>query len=88
MAASQDAGAVLEGLFEQWDGLVESARVVVGDGEVVACGEGVGVVGAQEVLEVFEVLLEQGDGVVEPASVVVVEDEVVACGEGVGVVGA
>ena len=88
MAASQDAGAVLEGLFEQWDGLVESARVLVGDGEVVACGEGVGVVGAQDVREVGEVLLEQWDGFVEPASCLVVEGEVVACGEGVGVVGA
>ena len=49
MVGAQDAGAVVEGLLEQGDGLVESAGGLVGVGEVVACGEGVGVVGAQGV---------------------------------------
>ena len=78
MVGAQGAGAVFEGLPVQGDGVVEPARFPVGCGEVVACGEGVGVVGAQEVLEVFEVLLEQGDGVVEPASVLVGVGEVAA----------
>ena len=41
---AQDAGAVVEVLFVQGDGLVEPAGVLVGAGEVVACGQGVGVV--------------------------------------------
>ena len=36
MVGAQDAGAVFEGLLEQGDGVVESARVEVGVGEVVA----------------------------------------------------
>ena len=36
MFGSQDAGAVLEGLLEEGDGVVESACVLVGTGEVVA----------------------------------------------------
>ena len=36
MVGSQDAGAVLEGLLVQRDGLIEPARSLVGVGEVVA----------------------------------------------------
>ena len=36
MVGSQDVGAVLEGLFEQGDGVVEPAGIPVGAGEVVA----------------------------------------------------
>ena len=36
MVGSQDAGAVLEGLFVQGDGLIEPAGILVGVGEVVA----------------------------------------------------
>ena len=36
MVGSQDVGAVFEGLFVQGDGLVESAGILVGAGEVVA----------------------------------------------------
>ena len=50
----------------------------VGVGEVVACGEGAGVVGAKAVFEVFEGLLVQGDGFVEPARVLVCAGEVAA----------
>ena len=36
MVGSQDAGAVLEGLLVQGDGLIEPAGIPVGVGEVVA----------------------------------------------------
>ena len=36
VVGSQDAGAVLEGLLEQGDGLIEPASGLVGAGEVVA----------------------------------------------------
>ena len=36
MVGSQDVGAVFEGLLVKGDGFVESARVLVGVGEVVA----------------------------------------------------
>ena len=49
MVGSQDASAVFEGLLVQGDGLVEPARCLVGAGEVVACGQGAGVIGAQGV---------------------------------------
>ena len=49
MVRSQDAGADLEGLLIQDDGVVESACLLVGSGEVVACGQGMGMVGSQEV---------------------------------------
>ena len=86
MVGAQDAGAVFEVLLVQGDGLVEPACVVVGVGEVVACGQGVGVVGAQDAGAVFEVLLVQGDGLVEPARCLVGAGEVVACGQGAGMV--
>ena len=35
VVGSQDAGAVLEGLLVQGDGLIEPARILVGAGEVV-----------------------------------------------------
>ena len=47
----QDAFAVGQGLLEQVDGLVEPARGPVGEGEVVARGQGVGVVGSQSLGE-------------------------------------
>ena len=78
MVGAQDVGAVFEGLFVQGDGLIEPACVLVGAGEVVACGEGVGVVGAQDVGAVLKVLLVQGDGLLEPAGCLVGAGEVVA----------
>ena len=51
VVGSQDAQAVGQGLLEQVDGLVESARGPVGGGEVVARGQGAGVVGAQGLIE-------------------------------------
>ena len=62
----------------QGDGRIEPARSPVGAGEVVACGEGVGVVGAEDVGAVGEVLLVQGDGRIEPAGILVGAGEVVA----------
>ena len=38
MVRAQDTGEVFEGLLMQGDGLIEPARVLVGAGEVVACG--------------------------------------------------
>ena len=78
MVGSQDAFEVLEVLLKLGDGLIKSARVPVGIGEVVACGEGVGVVGAQDAGVVFEGLLVQGDGLVEPARVAIGSGEIVA----------
>ena len=49
MVGAQDAGAVVEVLLEQFDGLVEPARFPVGAGEAEACGQGTGVIGAQGV---------------------------------------
>ena len=46
-----------EGFFEEWDGVVESARILIGAGEVVAGYQGVGVVGSEELLLGFEGLL-------------------------------
>ena len=48
MVGAEDLGSGCEGFFEEWDGVVESARILVGEGEVVAGVEGVGVVGAEE----------------------------------------
>jgi len=77
VVGSQGAGEVGEVLLEQGDGFVESARVLVGVGEVVACGQGVGVVGAEDADAVLEGLLVQGDGLVELARVLVGVGEVV-----------
>ena len=60
----QDAGAIVEGLLQQGDGVVESAGGLVGVGEVVARAQCVGVVGAEDVGAIVEGLLEQGDGFV------------------------
>ena len=46
-----------EGFLEERDGVVESSCILVGAGEVVAAGEGVGVVGFEELLLGFEGLL-------------------------------
>ena len=43
-----------EGFFEEGDGVVESARSPVGEGEIVAGAEGVGVVGAEDSGSGFE----------------------------------
>ena len=66
-----------EGLLVLGDGLVEPARFLVGVGEVVACGQGVGVVGSQDAGVVGEGLLVLGDGLVEPARSLVGAGEVV-----------
>jgi len=61
----------------QGDGLVEFARFPVGVGEIVACGEGAAVVGAQDAATATEYLLVQDDGFVEPAARSVSAGEVV-----------
>ena len=78
MVGSEDAGAVFEVLLEQLDGFIEPSSVLVSVGEVIACGEGVGVVGSQEADAVVEVLLVQGDGFVEPPRVAIGAGKVVA----------
>ena len=56
---SQDAGVVGEDLLVQGDGFIEPARVAIGAGEVVACGEGVGVIRTQEVARLSDRLGER-----------------------------
>ena len=66
----------------------EAPRRPVGVGEVVAGGQGVGVVGAQHPLAVGEGPLEQRDRLGQAPRRLVGGGEVVAGGQGVGVVGA
>ena len=54
MVGAEDSGLGFEGFFEEWGGVVESACILVGVGEVVAAGEGVGVVGAEDSGSGFE----------------------------------
>ena len=54
MVGSEGSGSGLEVFLEEWDGVVESARTLVGVGEVVAGEEGVGVVGAEDSGSGFE----------------------------------
>jgi hypothetical protein len=54
------------------------ARQYAGSGEVVACDQGVGVVGAEQPLVIGEVALVQGDRIAQPTSVPVGQGEVVA----------
>ena len=64
MVGAEDPLAVGEGLLVQGDGPVQLPGRLVGAGEVVAGGQGVGVVGAEDPLPVGEGLLVQGDGAV------------------------
>ena len=86
MRLAQHADAVLEGLLKQLDGLGEASRRMVCACEVVARGQGVGVVFAQDADTVGKDLLVQGDGLGEAARRLVCACEVVAGVEGVGVV--
>ena len=54
MVGAQDPLAVGEGPLVQRDGLVQAPRRLIGAGEVVAGGQGIGVVGAQDPLGVGE----------------------------------
>ena len=62
MVFAQDADTVGQDLLEQSDGLGEAAHRTVCVCEVVARGQGVGVVFAQDADTVGQDLLEQGDG--------------------------
>ena len=62
MVFAQDADTVGQDLLEQGDGLSEAARRTVCACEVVARGEGVGVVFAPDADTVGQDLLVQGDG--------------------------
>ena len=55
MVGSEELGLGCEVFFEEWDGVVDAARSIVGAGEVVAAGECVGVVGSEELGSGFEV---------------------------------
>ena len=76
---SQDAGAILEGLLVQGDGLVEPTCVPISVAEVVACGQGAGVVWSEDAGTVLEGLFVQEDAFVEPTCVPISVGEVVAC---------
>ena len=58
MVGSQDALTIGQGLPVQTGGLAEPARGLVGVGEVVARGQGVGVVWTQDALTIGQNLLE------------------------------
>ena len=87
MVFSQGALAVFQGPLEQVNGLIGPARRLVGAGEVVARGQGAGVIGPQDVLVGGQNLLEQEDGLVESARGLVGNGEVAPRGQGAGVVG-
>ena len=86
MVLAQDADTVGEHLLKQSDGLGETTNRRVCYREVVAGGEGVGVVFAQDADTVGKDLLVQGDGLGEAARRLVCACEVVARGQGVGVI--
>ena len=48
VVGAEDSGPSFENFLEKWDGVVESAGLLVGEGEVAATGESVGVVGSEE----------------------------------------
>ena len=85
MGVAEDPLAVGEGALEQRDGLVQPPGALIGDGEVVAGGQGVGVGVAEDPLAVGEGALQQRDGLVQPPGRPVGGSEVVAGGQGVGV---
>ena len=62
MVRAQDAFAGGQGLLVQGDRLIEAARVPVGDGEVVARGQGVGMVRAPDAFLVSYQPLVEHDG--------------------------
>ena len=70
----------------QFDGFVESARILVGGGKVVAERESVWGVRAKDIGKHFEVLLVQGNGFVESAHSLIDIGEVVTCDQDVGLV--
>ena len=88
MVFAQDADTVGQDLLVQGDGLGKAARRTVCACEVVARGQGVGVVLTQDADTdaVGEDLLVQGDGLPEAARLPVCACEVVAGGQSVGVV--
>ena len=86
MVGSQDALAVGQGPLVQGDGLLESARGLVGAGEFVARGQGVGVVGSQDALAVGQGPLVQVNGLLESARGPVGAGEVTPRGQSVGVI--
>ena len=87
-SAPSTRSIVGQGLLKQGDRLGRAARPPVGEGEVSARGQGVGVVGAQHPLQVGQVLLMQGDRLGRPARRPVGVGKVIARSQGVRVVGA
>ena len=86
MVVAEDPLPVGEGLLEQRDGPAQVPRRVVGVGEVVAGGQGLGVVVAEDPLPVGEGLLAQRDGPAQVPRRPVGAGEVVAGAQRVGVV--
>ena len=87
MVFAQDAPRVSEHLLVQGDRLTQAPRRLVGAREVVAGGEGVGVVGAQNPRTVGEHLLVQGDRLTQAPRRPVGAREATAGGERAGVLG-
>ena len=68
MVGSEESLSVGEGFLEEGDGVVESARSLVSEGEIVAGAESVGVVGAEEPSRLLCRVLEDLNGTAEVAS--------------------
>ena len=66
MGRSQDLLGVGEGALQERDNLIQPPRVPVGEGEVVAGGQGVWVGRSQDLLGVDEGALQERDGLVQP----------------------
>ena len=67
MVFAQDADTVGQDLLEQGDGLGEASRRLVCACEVVARGQGIGVILAQDTDTVGKDLLQKGDGLAKAA---------------------
>jgi hypothetical protein len=62
MICAQHTLTAREGLLKQEDGLAETARRLIGEGEIAAGRQGERVVGTKDPLQFGEVLLVQGNG--------------------------
>jgi hypothetical protein len=86
VVASQTAFGLVEGLDADGDGLVETARLAEGRGEVVARDQRVVRVGPEDPAALVERLLAQRDRLFEAAGLVVGVREVDPAGQGLGVI--
>ncbi|HXR20987.1 MAG TPA: hypothetical protein VN786_00380 [Acidimicrobiales bacterium] len=86
MVATEEPLLIGEVLLEHRDGSVRVSGIHVGGGDVVAGGEGVGMVAAQDSFQFGETLLEQRNRPARVLRFLVGAGEVVAGGHDIGVV--